>query len=178
MPGGDVGLPVLRRAGHQAPLTPWSTLWGTEAPQSCGTTQESRPWCVRAGGERSSQRHPQCCTGTWNWTGHVWSPIISLMWEGPLWWLQVRWELSPETLLPETHAEAHPSLLQRRESLRSAPPLGGTPDSSKASARIGFGRAEIFVPGVYQLCTAIILPGDSLAVRQAFILSRNLQRHL
>lgn len=58
------------------------------------------------------------------------------------------------------------------------PSFRGTPDSSKASARIGFGRAEIFVPGVYQLCTAIILPGDSLAVRQAFILSRNLQRHL
>lgn len=162
---GGVGLSVLGSAGHQAPLTPWPT-WGEQ-------TVERGPEVKEAPRDTPSaaQAHETGLDGTCLGSRHL-SDV-----RGTFVVAAGRLGAEPSGCSPRNTLRSS-SFSAPKEHLRSAPPLGWTPGSSKASARIGCGRTEIFVPGVYQLCTAIILPGDSLAVRQAFILSRNLQRHL
>lgn len=111
-------------------------------------------WCSSRRGEQLPETPPVMHSGMrLGWTclvsHHL--PSVTAWWRGTSLVFMLGQELSLEAVLPGTWAETHPSVLWRRLHLRSALPSGWTPGSRKASVRIGFGRAGIFVPGVYQL---------------------------
>lgn len=145
----------ITRAGHWAWLSLWPSSWCWSSVV-LGSNQESRaqPVVLRQERRAAPRDPPVMHSGMglgWTCLGSHHLPRVRAWWRRTSVVFMLGLELSLEPVLPETWAETRPSVLWRRLHLRSALPSGWTPDCHKASARIGFGRAGIFVPGVYQL---------------------------